>query len=260
MIEGLLNQNSMPAATSKIAFNKDKQSVNGADANPISLRAVGVLEIASVIASVFLTTWVLIPLQPEPRWLIALPGLFASALMLNSHRIRGDRFSEVGVSAQNFGRALRLVVLPTLAACGVIAALGFATNSFHLTSHFRTNLLVLPVWAVIQQYVLQAFIYRRMRWLFVTESASPEMQRRQVRLAIWATAAIFSLTHLPNLMLMLLTLLGGLMWSWAYERAPNLFALGLSHAVISLMLMTSAPAWLLPSMSVGYKHFLYQKF
>lgn len=225
-----------------------------------SLRLIGALEVASVIASVFITTWVIIPLQPKPRWLIAVPGLFAALLMLNSHRVRGDKLSEIGLSTKNFGRALRLLTLPTLAVCAVIALIGFATDSFHLTSHFRTNLLVLPVWAVIQQYVLQAFIHRRMRWMFVSESCSPEERRRQARWAILATAAIFSLTHLPNLMLMLLTLLGALLWSWVYERAPNLFALGLSHAVISLMLMTSLPAWLLPSMSVGYKHFLYQKF
>ncbi len=59
---------------------------------------------------------------------------------------------------------------------------------------------------------------------------------------------------------MILTFAGGLIWSWVYERAPNLFAIALSHAVISLMLMTALPPWLLPSMSVGYKHFLYQKF
>jgi membrane protease YdiL (CAAX protease family) len=250
----------MPAATSKVIPDEAQQSGNRSDTGAISLRAIGVLEIASVIASVFLTTWLVIPLQSEPRWLIALPGLLAAALMLNSHRVRGDRFSEIGLSARNFGRALRLLALPTLFAGCVIAALGFVTNSFHLTSHFWTNLLVLPVWALIQQYVLQAFIYRRMRCWFVAETDSPEKQSRQVRLAIWATAAIFSLTHLPNLMLMLLTLLGGLLWAWVYERAPNLFALGLSHAALSLMLMTSAPAWLLPSMSVGYKHFLYQKF
>ncbi|MFN0107746.1 MAG: type II CAAX prenyl endopeptidase Rce1 family protein [Blastocatellia bacterium] len=225
-----------------------------------SLRLVGGLEVASVIASVFITTWVIIPLQPEPRWLIALPGLFAAALMLNSHRVRGDKFREIGLSFHNFGRAMRLVALPTLMACAAIALLGYVTDSFHLTSHFWTNLLVLPVWAVIQQYVLQAFIYRRMRWMFVRESALPEERERQARRAILATAAIFSLTHLPNLMLMLLTLLGALLWAWVYERAPNLFALGLSHALLSLLLMTGAPAWLLPSMSVGYKHFLYQKF
>ena len=225
-----------------------------------SLQVVSSVEVASVIASVFITTWVLIPLQPKPRWVILIPGLLAMALMLNSHKIRGDRFSEVVGSIRNFLQALRLLTLPTIAICAVIAILGFITNSFHQTSHFWANLVFVPVWALIQQYILQTFIFRRMRWIFVRESTSPIEQKRGVRLAILVTAVIFSLTHLPNFMLMLLTLLGALLWSWVYERAPNLFALGMSHAAISLMLMTSAPAWLLPSMSVGYKHFLYQKF
>jgi len=225
-----------------------------------SLQIISGFEVASVIASVFITTWVLIPLQPEPRWLTLMPGLFAMALILNSHRVRGERFSEIAGSIRNFWQALRLITFPTIAICGVIAMIGFATNSFHQTSHFWANLFVVPVWALVQQYVLQAFIFRRMRWMLVKESASSAEQGRGTWLAILATAVIFSLTHLPNLMLMLLTLLGALLWSWVYERAPNLFALGLSHAVISLMLMTSAPAWLLPSMSVGYRHFLYQKF
>lgn len=227
---------------------------------PHSLRLMSGVEVASVIASVFITTWVIIPLQPGPRWIVAMPGLFAAMLMLNSHKVRRESFREIGLSMWNFREALRLLALPTLITCLAIMMIGFISNSFHQTSHFEANLVVLPVWAVIQQYVLQAFIFRRMRWIFVEQSASPEERIQQTRWAIMTTAAIFSLTHLPNLTLMVLTFLGALLWSWVYERAPNLFAIGLSHAIISLMLMTSMPPWFLPSMSVGYKHFLYQKF
>ena len=225
-----------------------------------SLRLIGAIEIASIIGSVFITTWVIIPLQLEPRWLTLLPGLFAMTLILNSHRVHDERFSKSVGSTQTFWQAIRLLALPTVAICTVIATIGFVTNSFHKTSHFGVNLLVLPIWAFVQQYVLQAFIFRRMKWALTPERASAEEQRQGTQWAILATAAIFSLTHLPNLVLMLLTLLGAMLWSWVYERAPSLFALALSHAAISLMLMTSIPSWLLPSMSVGYKHFLYQKF
>lgn len=230
-----------------------------APAAQVSLRAIAGLEVASVVASVFITVWLIIPLQPQQRWLTAIPGLLALGLVINSHRLRGERFSEIGFSGRHFGRAFRLVALPTLLACGVFAAIGYSTGSFHQTSHFWSSLLVLPVWAITQQYVLQAFIYRRMRFVFAGDAA-PNEQRRQANLAILATAVIFALAHAPNLALMLLTFVGALLWCWVYERAPNLWALGLSHALISLMLMTSLPPWLLPSMSVGYKHFLYQKF
>ena len=56
----------------------------------VSLRAVAGLEVASVIASVFITTWVIIPLQLQQRWLIAVPALLAFGLILNSHHVRGE--------------------------------------------------------------------------------------------------------------------------------------------------------------------------
>jgi len=226
----------------------------------VSLRAVTGLEVASILASVFITVWVIIPLQLRQRWLVAVPALLALALIVNSHRVRGEGLRELGFTMQEIGRALSLVGLPTLLACAVFATIGYLTGSFHRTSHFWTNLAFLPVWGLMQQYVLQGFIYRRMRFLIVDDTATPGERKRRVNLAILATAAIFSLAHAPNLMLMLLTMIGGLMWSWVYERAPNLWVLGVSHAAISLTIMTSLPAWLLPSLSVGYKHFLYQKF
>jgi len=226
----------------------------------ISLRAVGAIEIVSVLVSVIITSWAIIPLQPRRQWLTALPALLAMALMINSQRARGESMREVGFGTKHFSRALRLLARPTVIACAGFAAIGYGAGSFHRTTHFWTNALATPLWALVQQYVLQAFIYRRVRFLLLDDSLAPDERKKRVRLAILATAAIFSTAHAPNLSLMTLTFAGGLMWSWVYERAPNLFAIALSHAAISLMLMTSLPPWLLPSLSVGYKHFLYQKF
>ncbi len=226
----------------------------------ISLRGVTALELVSVILTVFITTWAIIPLQPGRRWLAAIPALLAIALMVNSQKVRGVTLREIGLSAKHFSHALRLVTAPTIIACAVFAMIGYFSDSFHRTSHFWINALVTPVWALIQQYVLQGFIYRRVRFLLVDNSSASDEMKTRVRLAIIVTAAIFSGVHAPNLSLMTLTFAGGLIWSWVYERAPNLYAIALSHAAISLMLMTSLPPWLLPSMSVGYKHFLYQKF
>ena len=69
----------------------------------VSLRAVAGLEVASVVASVFITVWVIIPLQLQQRWLTAIPGLLALALIVNSHRVRGERFGDIGFSRRHFG-------------------------------------------------------------------------------------------------------------------------------------------------------------
>jgi membrane protease YdiL (CAAX protease family) len=229
-------------------------------ASRISMREVSALEIASVFVSVIIISWAIIPLQPWRRWMAALPALLAMALMINSQRARGESLREVGFGAEHFFRALRLLAAPTLIACAGFAAVGYSTGSFHRTSHFRAAALWAPVWALIQQYASQAFVYRRVRFLLLGYGGAPEGQKRRTGLAILVNAAIFSSAHAPNLSLMTLTFAGGLIWSWVYERAPNLSAIALSQAAVSLTLMTSLPPWLLPSMSVGYKHFLYQKF
>jgi membrane protease YdiL (CAAX protease family) len=226
----------------------------------ISMRAVTGLEVASVIVSVLITVWVVIPLLPTPRWIVYIPGGLALALIINSSWVRGERLKDLGFTTTHFFSALRLLILPTLVAGSVFIAIGWFANSFHRNTHFWSTLFFLPFWGTFQQYILQGFIYRRIRFLLVDDQAPFDRQRQQIKLAIVVSSAVFAFVHLPNPTLTLLTLVGGLVWSWIYERAPNLFALGLSHALMSLMLITSLPPWLLESMSIGYKHFLYQKF
>jgi len=215
----------------------------------LSLRVVTALEVASVLVSLLITVWVVVPLQPDHRWLAGVPVLLALALMTHSHRLRGETPAELGFTTAHFGRALRLLALPALLSATVILGVGYLTDSFHASSHFLTTVLFLPCWGIFQQYVLQGFIYRRLKLVLAGERA-----------AIFAAAAIFGLAHAPNLPLMGLTFAAGLVWSWVYERAPNLFALGLSHGLMSLLVMTSLPPWAVESLSVGYKYFLYQKF
>jgi len=229
----------------------------------ISMRAISALEIASVFVSVIIISWAIIPLRPWGRWAPALPAFLALALIINSQRTRGESMREVGLGGENFFRALRFLAAPTFVACAGFAAIGYGTGSFHRAPHFWKTALGTLVWALIQQYVMQAFVYRRVRFLLLGDSpATPSVEdrKRRTRLAVLLNAAIFSLVHAPNPSLMILTLLGGLMWSWVYDRAPNLPAIAISHAAVSLTLMTSLPPWLLPTMRVGYKYFLYQRF
>ncbi|HEY7180744.1 MAG TPA: CPBP family intramembrane glutamic endopeptidase [Blastocatellia bacterium] len=232
----------------------------------ISMRAIGALEIASVFVSVIIISWAITPLRPWGRWAPALPAFLALALMIYSQWTRGESMREVGLGGENFFRALRLLAAPTFVACAGFAAIGYSTGSFHSAPHFWKTALGTLVWALIQQYVLQAFIYRRVRFLLLGDSPAPptappvEDWQRRTRIAVLLNAAIFSSVHAPNPSLMILTFFGGLMWSWVYDRAPNLPAIAISHAAVSLTLMTSLPPWLLPTMRVGYKYFLYQRF
>jgi membrane protease YdiL (CAAX protease family) len=217
----------------------------------LSLRVVTIMEIASVVSSVLLIAWIINPLQLPHRWLEIIPGALALLLMFHSHRLHGETPSLLGFTTKYFGRALKLLLGPMLVTSTLLIGIGYWAGSLNFGRRFWLSLALLPLWGLTQQYILQGFIYRRLRIIWVAPNAAP---------AILLAALLFALVHAPNLALMSLTLLGGLVWTWVYERAPNLFALGLSHALMSAVAMASLPPWFLQSMSIGYKHLIYQRF
>ena len=224
--------------------------LNQSDAR-LSLRAVAALEIISVISSVLITAWVLNPLQLNQRWIEAVPGILALALMIYSHWLHGETPQVLGFTLQHFWRALRLIILPMIVVGALLILIGYQAHSLNFGERFWLSLLVVPFWGLTQQYILQGFIYRRLKRIFPAQNSY---------IIILMAAVLFALVHVPNLPLMFLTLVGGIVWTWVYARAPNLFVLGLSHGVMSAIAMSSLPAWFLQSMSIGYKHLLFQKF
>jgi membrane protease YdiL (CAAX protease family) len=224
----------------------------------LSLRAVTLLEVASVVSTALITAWVIVPLRIGNRWLESLPGLLALLLMINSHRLRGETPGQMGFTLRHFWRACWLLLLPMIITALIVALIGAALGSLHFNSYFAPSLVGRAAWGLIQQYVLQAFIYRRMRSALVIESEAETQRARQTRRAIILTALLFAIVHAPNLPLMTLTFVSALLWTWVYERAPNLFALALSHGLLSAVTAMSLPDWMLRGMVVGLRHLVYQ--
>ena len=90
--------------------------------------------------------------------------------------------------------------------------------------------LWLPLWGLMQQYVLQGFINRR-----------AQMALGRGWPSVLLVAFVFALLHLPNPWLAFATFAGGLVWAYVYQRAPNLLALALSHALMSMLLACRSP-------------------
>jgi membrane protease YdiL (CAAX protease family) len=101
------------------------------------------------------------------------------------------------------------------------------------------------VWGLTQQYPLQGFINRRAQMIWGNGL-----------LSVVFVAAVFAVLHLPNPWLTLATFVSGLIWAWAFQRSPNLFALGLSHAVMTVILVLTVPYTALHGLKVGYGYFL----
>ncbi|HEV2915934.1 MAG TPA: CPBP family intramembrane glutamic endopeptidase [Pyrinomonadaceae bacterium] len=207
--------------------------------------ALAAWEIVSVTTSFLIAAWLILPFAGNDKLVWAFPVALAFALMFASHRIRGETRLEIGWRADNFFRAVRLLLIPTLGLAILIILLGWLAGSLRFEgSQLRPRFLWLPAWALMQQYVMQGFINRRAQLIWGRGWPS-----------ILLVGFIFALLHLPNLWLSLATLIGGTICAYVYQRVPNLFALALSHGLISVLLVSALPTTALRSMRVGFKFF-----
>lgn len=205
---------------------------------------LAVWEIVSVLTSCLIAEWVVLAFAGRTKLVMAIPVIMAMGLIIFSHRERGESLRDIGFRTDNLAPALRLLLLPTLVAIVAIVAVAFFVNHSILIAPWRNRFLALPIWALFQQYVLNGFINRR-----------AQIALGGGRWSILIVGLSFALVHLPNPLLAVLTLIGGLIWASAYQRVQNLFALALSHSAVSIMLALTAPSNLLNSLRVGFKYF-----
>jgi len=212
-------------------------------------RALAAWEIATVVASVMIAEWVVFALAGDGALALAFPVTTVLAFMLLSHRARRESARELGWRLDNFRQALRLLAPPLVVVAALLVALGWYTSSLDFTrwkggtSIFGVAALSL-LWGPLQQYALQGFINRRAQAVWGRGWTS-----------VLVVAVIFAALHLPNPWLTFATFAGGLLWAYVYQRAPNLIALGLSHGLMTWVLVSSVPPAALHNLRVGFKYF-----
>lgn len=215
------------------------------DDSNLTNRAIAWWEIVSIVTSCLIAEWVIFAFAGRSKLIGAAPVVLALAFMIFSHRQRGESLKEIGFRFDNLVAALGWVLLLTVVVVVLIVVTGWVLKkgSFSFAVP-RPRFLLIIFWALFQQYALQGFINRRAQLVFGKGIKS-----------ILLVGIVFGLLHLPNPLLTVLTLVGGVLWAAIYQRQPNLFALAVSHTIVSITLALTLAQDVFYNLRVGFKYF-----
>lgn len=210
-----------------------------------NIRLIAALEVTAMTALILTYIW---------GWQRAFTG---SALLLLfgyfgigylGHRIRGETLQHIGFRFDNWRPAIRNATIVVAVAASGFVLVGLALNSWRFPSWSAAaaTIPVTIIWGTMQQYGLLCVFYRRLRDLFGNPA-----------IAMFGAASLFAVFHLPNSFLMTVTLFAGAVACALYHRVPNVFAIGIAHALISFSLLYSLPLEVTAGLRVGPGYFRY---
>ncbi|HEX8815522.1 MAG TPA: CPBP family intramembrane glutamic endopeptidase [Terriglobales bacterium] len=101
------------------------------------------------------------------------------------------------------------------------------------------------VWSVVQEFILQAFFYLRLRSVLGS------------RRAVWWAAILFAVVHLPSPLLTVLAFFGGVIFCELFNRYRALIPIGLAHGLLGLTIAATMPDSILHHMRVGIGYLTY---
>lgn len=199
------------------------------------------VELAVAYSLILVVIWTPRPLQKLLWWVAA-----ASIVVIASASYEG--LQAMGLRRENFLRSLwvaGLALLVSLAAVVVAVTL----HTLRLPASpilFIKTYWGYAIWAFVQQFLLQCFFLARILRLL------PNAKR-----AVFVTAVIFAVAHLPNPILVPATLLWGLAACFLFLRYRNLYVLAIAHAIVGITIAITVPGSVDHNMRVGLGYLTY---
>src|ERR1700690_1524129 len=150
--------------------------------------------------------------------------------------------------------------LPGIFGASVVLVTGVAASAFLITLVSRAggqipaNPAWFPtpqstwgylLWALIQEFILQAFFFTRCEELYGGSTA------------VWMASALFAAAHLPSPVLTTATLIGALFFCEMFRRYRSIYPLAIVHALMGVTIAFITPDSLLHHMRVGIGYLRY---
>jgi len=199
-------------------------------------------EIALSYGLIYAVEWTPRPWQKYLWWIAALIIFFLAARSFEGIQVAGLRKA-------NFFRSSWLVGVALLIAA---ASIGFGAQLHTLRFMGGPGLFIETYWAYalwsgLQQFLMQCFFLARLVRLLPTP-----------RLAVIAATALFALAHMPNLFLILVTVLWGMVACFTFLHYRNLWTVSLAHAILGITIAIAVPGPVDHNMRVGLGYLRYR--
>ena len=202
------------------------------------------LELISAYGLILAVIWTPMPAQRILYWLAVVVVVGFTVLRREKLHLLGLAPTETRRSLWIVGAAVVLAVLAIVAA-RLLGTLHALPRIGHLTA--RTRIVGYMIWSFVQEFLIQVFVLTRVMGL---------VRRRSLAIAI--TALLFAVAHIPNPVLIWLTLLWAFIACPFFLRYRNLYALGLAHGILGLCVAVTVPDALHHHMRVGLGYLRYR--
>jgi len=199
------------------------------------------LELAIGYALILIVIWTPRPWQ---RLFYCAATLYLAAVLWLSF----PGWQTLGLRTANLARSLWVAgVALSIAAIAILIAAHIGTLNLPATpALFIQRYWGYALWTFTQQILLQDFFLLRLHRLM-------HSQRR----ASVAAAAIFSLAHLPNPILTIVTFVWGLAACLLFLHYRNLYPLAIAHAILGIAIALTIPGPVTRNMRVGLGNLTY---
>ena len=204
-------------------------------------------EVAIVFTLIMLIIW-LGEVILLPAWPLALPTAF---LLLNYWRNNSDRFKNLWKPDREI-RHYMLPLFTSLVFWRLITLIGEIYNPKlfdqpQFLQKFVISVLFYLGNALWQQILVNGYFLPRLEEGFQNE-----------RKAIFTLGLLFGLVHIPNPVLVPVTMVGGMLSAYFFKRTENIYILVIAHSILAVSVMYFLPHSWHHHLTIGPGFYLYK--